>query len=274
VGVIGCGRIGLVHMKAIQSVPGCAVTMCSNPTLAKAEAAAAAFGVPVATADARDVLTSADVDAVWICSPSQYHAEQIVLAAENGKHVFCEKPISNNLEEAVEAVLACRERGVKLMIGLQRRFDPNFRRVKEAVDKRQVRDQADRRRAYTRPHSVLPSNPRSLASLGRQVGEELVQIKLCSRDPGAPPKSYVEGGGGLFVDMAVHDLDMSRFLAGAEPLAVLAVGSTKIDASIADLPGSEKFDTASIMVKYPKGVVATIDVCRQSSYGCKFRPNP
>ena len=85
-----------------------------------------------------DVITDPEVDAVWICSPSQYHAEQIKACAANGKDVFCEKPIATDLAETVEAINACNEAGVKLMIGLQRRFDPNFRRVKMAIENKEV----------------------------------------------------------------------------------------------------------------------------------------
>lgn len=85
-----------------------------------------------------DVITDPDVDAVWICSPSQYHAEQIKAAAANGKHVFCEKPIATDLPETVEAINACNAAGVKLMIGLQRRFDSNFKRVKSSIEKSEV----------------------------------------------------------------------------------------------------------------------------------------
>ncbi len=67
--------------------------------------------------------------------------------------------------------------------------------------------------------------------------------------------------------MAVHDLDMTRFLAGADPIDILAIGSTHIDMEIADYEGSEKYDTASCIVRYPGGVQAMIDVCRQSSFG-------
>ena len=116
-----------------------------------------------------DVINDPEVDAVWICSPSQYHAEQIKACAANNKHVFCEKPIATELDETVEAINACNEAGVKLMIGLQRRFDENFRRVRIAVEKKEV------------------GNP--------------IMIKLCSRDPAPPPASYVKGGGGIFADM-------------------------------------------------------------------------
>ena len=87
-----------------------------------------------------DVITDPEVDAVWICSPSQYHAEQIKACAANGKHVFCEKPIATDLAETVEAINACNDAGVKLMIGLQRRFDSNFMRVKESVLQSEVGD--------------------------------------------------------------------------------------------------------------------------------------
>lgn len=102
--------------------------------------AAAQYGVARFTSEAMDVITDPEVDAVWICSPSSFHAEQIKACAANGKHVFCEKPIATDLPETVEAINACSEAGVKLMIGLQRRFDPNFIRVKHAVMDKEIGD--------------------------------------------------------------------------------------------------------------------------------------
>ena len=100
--------------------------------------AAKKFGVPKFTSDAMEVITDPEVEAVWICSPSQFHADQIKACAANGKHVFCEKPIATDLAETVEAINACNEAGVKLMIGLQRRFDPNFLRVRQAIENKEV----------------------------------------------------------------------------------------------------------------------------------------
>lgn len=235
VGVIGCGRIGLVHLEAITKAPGVTPVIVSNPTVSKAEAAAKQYNVKKFTNDAMEVIQDPEVDAVWICSPSQFHAEQIKAAAANKKDVFCEKPIATDLSETVEAINACNAAGVKLMIGLQRRFDENFKRVRTAVEEKEVGDP--------------------------------IMIKLCSRDPAPPPASYVKGGGGIFADMAVHDLDMSRFLACDDPIDILAIGSCHIDKSIEGFEGSEKFDTASCLVRYPNGVQAMIDVCRQSSFG-------
>mmetsp|Transcript_8246 Transcript_8246/g.17921 ORF Transcript_8246/g.17921 Transcript_8246/m.17921 type:complete len:456 (-) Transcript_8246:317-1684(-) len=235
VGVIGCGRIGIVHLGAITKASGVKPIIVSNPTVSKAEAAAKQYNVPKFTSEAMDVITDPDVDAVWICSPSSFHADQIKACAANGKHVFCEKPIATDLAETVEAINACNDAGIKLMIGLQRRFDENFRRVKTAITDHEVGD--------------------------------TIMIKLCSRDPSPPPFEYVKGGGGIFADMAVHDLDMSRYLAGDDPVDILALGSCHIDKSIETLEGAEAYDTASCIVRYPNGVQAHIDVCRQSSYG-------
>ena len=138
VGVIGMGRIGLVHLEAITKAPGVVPVIVSNPTVSKAEAAANQYNIPKFTDDAMDVINDPEVDAVWICSPSQFHADQIKACAAANKHVFCEKPIATDLAETVEAINACNEAGVKLMIGLQRRFDQNFERVKKAVQDKEV----------------------------------------------------------------------------------------------------------------------------------------
>ena len=141
-----------------------------------------------------DVINDPEVDAVWICSPSQYHAEQIKACAANGKHVFCEKPIATELDETVEAINACNEAGVKLMIGLQRRFDENFRRVRMAVEAKEVGDP--------------------------------IMIKLCSRDPAPPPASYVKGGGGIFADMGkflMHESSWFMFVCDGNPSHILDI---------------------------------------------------
>jgi len=235
VGIIGAGRIGLVHAEALSACPEANLVAISNPTVSKAEAAAKQWNIPSFTGDAMEIITNPEIDAVWICSPSSFHADQIKACAANGKHVFCEKPIATDLPETIEAINACKIAGIKLMTALQRRFDPNFARVKLAIE-------------------------------NDEVGK-IYQVKLCSRDPSPPPFEYVKGGGGIFKDMAVHDLDMSRFLMGCEPEEILAVGSCNVDESIKVLPGAEAYDTASILLKYEGGKTACIDVCRQAPYG-------
>ena len=190
VGVIGAGRIGLVHLEALAQCENVRAVIISNPTVSKAKAAADKYKLPESTSDAMDVINHPDVEAVWICSPSQYHADQIKACAKAGKHVFCEKPIAKDIDETIEAINACKAAGVQLMTALQRRFDPNFGRVKKAI-------------------------------LDKEIGETIA-IKLCSRDPAPPPFEYVKDGGGIFVDMAVHDLDST-----AHPLPTHLQRATK-----------------------------------------------
>jgi len=236
VGIVGCGRIGIVHLETLRKCPKAKVVSIGGSSREETVSALAdKYGIAHFAKDADEVIRNPDVDAVWICSPSQYHAAQIRLAAELGKDIFCEKPIATELDETIQSVLFAREKGVKLMVALQRRFDPNFMRVKSAI-------------------------------MDGEIGSP-VQIRLTSRDPSPPPKKYVEGGGGIFKDMAIHDLDMSRFLMGEDPLEVFATGSCMINQEIADLPGPEAYDTATIIVKYREGRTATIDVCRQATYG-------
>jgi len=235
VGVIGAGRIGLVHLEALQACPTAKAIIVSNPTVSKAEAASKQYNVAEFTGNDMDVINHPDVEAVWICSPSQFHADQIKACAAAGKHVFCEKPIATDLPETVEAINACDTAGVKLMTALQRRFDPNFARVKAAIE-------------------------------AGEVGETVL-IKLTSRDPSPPPFEYVQGGGGIFKDMAVHDLDMARFLMGSEPVEIFATGTCQIDKSIEALSGPEALDTAQVMLRFANGKEAIIDVCRQAPYG-------
>merc|ERR1719201_2191779 len=133
VGVIGAGRIGIVHLEALASCAEAKPIIISNPTVSKAEAAASQYPGMQFSGDAMDVINHPDVEAVWICSPSQFHAEQIMACADAGKHIFCEKPIATDLVSTIEAVNYCRKKNVKLMTALQRRFDPNFGRIKQAV---------------------------------------------------------------------------------------------------------------------------------------------
>jgi hypothetical protein len=122
VGVIGAGRIGLVHLEALAQCENVRAVIISNPTVSKAKAAADKYKLPESTSDAMDVINHPDVEAVWICSPSQYHADQIKACAKAGKHVFCEKPIAKDIDETIEAINACKAAGVQLMTALQRRF--------------------------------------------------------------------------------------------------------------------------------------------------------
>ena len=155
-----------------------------------AEAIAAELGARAVGID--EAIGAADVDAVVICTPTDTHAELIDRAAAAGKAIFCEKPIDMDAARIRRSLDGVAQRGVKLMIGFNRRFDPSFAALKTRLDS------------------------------GEIGAVELVTI--LSRDPAPPPVEYIKRSGGLFRDMMIHDLDMARFLLGEEPVSVYALG--------------------------------------------------
>lgn len=178
------------------------------------------------------MLDDPSVDAVCICSASDKHVEQIIQAAEAGKHIFCEKPISTNLESIDAALLAVKRAGVRLQVGFNRRFDTNYARVRRAV-------------------------------LNDEIGQPHM-LHITSRDPSPPSLEYVETSGGIWLDCSIHDLDMSRFLIGDEVEEVYALGAVNINPDFAKY---DDVDTSIITLRFKNGVIGTIDNSRQAVYG-------
>jgi myo-inositol 2-dehydrogenase/D-chiro-inositol 1-dehydrogenase len=193
---------------------------------------AAETGIPGVTKDPADIMNDRDIDAVFICSPTDTHADFIIRAAEKGKHVFCEKPIHTNIRKIKEALEAVDKAGVKLQVGFVRRFDHNHRKVHDTVASGRL----------GKPHIV----------------------KVTSRDPEGPPLDYIAVSGGIFMDMTIHDFDMARYLAGSEVTEVMAYGEINID------PAYKKYgdvDTAVVMLKFENGAIGLIDNSRAAHYG-------
>jgi myo-inositol 2-dehydrogenase/D-chiro-inositol 1-dehydrogenase len=178
------------------------------------------------------LISDPNIDAIAICSPTDTHADLIIACAEAGKAIFCEKPIANDVEKTREALEAVEKAGVKLQVGFNRRFDPNFRRIRELVQT-------------------------------QAIGEPHI-IKITSRDPAPPPAEYVKGSGGIFLDMTIHDFDMARYLSGSEVTEVYASGSVLIDPAIGE---AGDFDTAVIVLKLANGSTCVIDNSRRAAYG-------
>jgi myo-inositol 2-dehydrogenase/D-chiro-inositol 1-dehydrogenase len=231
IAVLGAGRIGRIHGRNAAAHAGARLVAVADPHVPSAEELARATGAEVAPLDA--VVERPDVDAILICTPTTTHADLIERGARAGKAVFCEKPVdlsSARIETCLETV---DRAGTPLMIGFNRRFDPNFAALRQRL--------AD-----------------------GEVGEvELVTI--LSRDPGPPPVSYIETSGGLFRDMMIHDFDMARFLLlGDEPVEVHAVGSSLVDPAIGQ---AGDVDTAAVMLKTRTGRIVQISNSRRATYG-------
>jgi myo-inositol 2-dehydrogenase/D-chiro-inositol 1-dehydrogenase len=186
----------------------------------------------VATKDYHEILQDTEIDAVLICSSTDTHAQIIIEAAEAGKNIFCEKPVDLSVEKVLKALEAVKKAGVKLQIGFNRRFDHNFKAVKDTVAEGKIGD--------------------------------VHIVKVTSRDPAAPPIEYVKVSGGMLVDMTIHDFDMVRYLTGSEVEEVYVSGAVLVDPKIGE---AGDVDTAIINLKFKNGALGVIDNSRQAAYG-------
>lgn len=233
-GIIGAGRIGKVHCESIGRYVKDAVVACvADPFMnAETEKTVKALGAEKVTKDYREILADKSIDAVLICSSTDTHAKISIEAIEAGKHVFCEKPVDHDVDKILEVKAALAKSNVKYQVGFNRRFDHNFEAVRDAI-------------------------------ASGKIGH-LDVLKICSRDPGAPPVEYIKVSGGIFLDMTIHDFDMVRFLSGDEVESVYAVGGVTVDKAIGE---AGDIDTAIITMKLRGGTLAVIDNCRRATYG-------
>ena len=233
VGLIGAGRIGRVHAEHLAyRVPGANLVAVADVFVEAAKKVAADFQIPDAYQDHRRIMEDETIEAIVICSSTDTHAQMIEEAAAAGKHIFCEKPIDHDLNKIDHVLASVEESGVKLQIGFNRRFDPNFRRVREIV-------------------------------ASGEIGVPHI-LRITSRDPGPPPIEYIKISGGIFLDMTIHDFDMARFLIGEEVVEIYAVGGVMVDPQIGE---AGDIDTAIITLRFENGVIGTIDNSRKAVYG-------
>jgi myo-inositol 2-dehydrogenase/D-chiro-inositol 1-dehydrogenase len=229
-GLLGAGRIGKVHARAIGVTPGASLVAVADAIPEAAAALATPAGAEVRSV--RAIMSASDIDAVLITTSTDVHAEMIEIAARAGKAIFCEKPI----DLSVDRVRACLEvvaaTGAKLMIGFNRRFDPNFQEVRRQID---------------------------AGAIGK-----VETVSIVSRDPGLPPVDYIARSGGMFRDMTIHDFDMARWLLGEEPVSVFAVAANLVDPAIGR---AGDIDSAAIILTTASGKIAQISNSRRATYG-------
>ncbi|MDI7860754.1 inositol 2-dehydrogenase [Rhizobiaceae bacterium n13] len=229
-GLLGAGRIGKVHAKAVSGDANAQLVAVADAFPAAAQAIADAYGCEVRTIEA--IETAKDIDAVVICTPTDTHADLIERFARAGKAIFCEKPVDLDADRVKACLKVVKETGAKLMVGFNRRFDPHFMAVRKAIDD------------------------------GRIGAVEMVTIT--SRDPGAPPIDYIKRSGGIFRDMTIHDFDMARFLLGEEPVAATAHAAVLVDKAIGE---AGDYDSVSVILETASGKQAMISNSRRATYG-------
>ena len=235
VGIIGAGRIGKVHTEGIiTGVRNARIKTIADPFMNDQTAAwihSMDSSIEVIK-DYKEILADEEIDAVIICSSTDTHSSISVEAIEAGKHVFCEKPIDHDIEKIKQVMAALEKSNVKYQVGFNRRFDHNFKAVRDAV-------------------------------VAGKIGEPHI-VKITSRDPEPPSPEYVKVSGGMFLDMTIHDFDMVRYLAGCDATEVYVQSAVLVDKGIGE---AGDVDTAVITMKMENGAIAVIDNSRKAVYG-------
>lgn len=230
IGLLGAGRIGNVHAKAIAGHAGSKLAAVSDISTAAAVKLAKEYGAAARTND--EIIADNQIDAVLIATSTDTHSDLIEAATRAGKAVLCEKPVDLSLERAMACRAVAAETGRPVMIGFNRRFDPNFATLKSSIDQGEI--------------------------------GKTEMLSLASFDPAPPPVSYINVSGGIFRDMMIHDLDMACWLMGGVPESVSAVGSSLVDPGIG---AAGDFDTAIATLRYSDGRFAVIRNSRRAAYG-------
>jgi len=226
--LFGSGRIGKVHAANVVAHPDLTLARVVDADSSAAASLAKASGATVSKAEA--VFADASIHGVIIATPTDTHLELIRRAHAKGLAVFCEKPVDLDLARARSA--ARELDSPRILVGFNRRFDPNFKTLKTQL---------------------------AVKSVG-----SLESLQITSNDPGPPPLSYIKSSGGLFKDMTIHDFDMARFLAGEEFESVFAMGSCLVDPKIGE---AGDIDTARVILKTASGRLCVIANSRRSGFG-------
>ena len=227
--------MGETHLRNLAGLSGVRVVAVADPNGEAAERGKVLASAEIALTDIEKAIDHPGVDAVVIVTPTETHARLIEIAVEAGKAVFSEKPIALDLAETSRVVRLAQEKGASVQIGFMRRFDPGYSTAKARI---------------------------AAGELGK-----LETFRALSRDTYPPSLKFLLSSGGLFLDMAVHDLDLARFLVG-EVEEVQAWGSVLIDESFAQASDA---DTAVTLLRFKNGVLGVTETSRRSNWGYDIR---
>ncbi|MDO4173238.1 MAG: Gfo/Idh/MocA family oxidoreductase [Eubacteriales bacterium] len=237
VGIAGLGRLGKVHAKNIAfKIPNAQLTAACSIMPAELEYAKNELGVTDVYTDFRDMLANADIDAVAIVTTSSEHCWQIEAALDAGKHVFTDKPLGVDLEQCKIAEAAVERHPDQIFfLGFMRRYDASY--------------------AYAK----------------RKIQEGAIGTPYMVKATGIDPEALVEGSikfaatsGGIFIDMAVHDIDLMRWFLQDEPAEVYAIGSTF---KHPEFKAAGDDETAVATYKFKNGGIGVIHVGRTAPHG-------
>jgi myo-inositol 2-dehydrogenase/D-chiro-inositol 1-dehydrogenase len=230
IALLGLGRAGSFHLESLRALPGARLRWVHDTDAARADVIAREFGARSARA-AEEAIGDPEVAAVVIATPTRTHHAYAVAALEAGRAVLCEKPLGTSLAEIDRCFALAQQACRPLLVAFQRRFDPSFAALAEAAHAGEVGD--------------------------------LRFIRSVSRDNPLPSLDYMRTSCGIFHDCLVHDFDLVCHVAGEAPEELFSFGSSFLPeiAAIGDL------DNVAVALRFAGGLLATIDVNRQSAYG-------
>ncbi|MBQ9904864.1 MAG: Gfo/Idh/MocA family oxidoreductase [Synergistaceae bacterium] len=237
IGIAGLGRLGKVHAKNIAfRIRGAELTAACSIVPEELDFAKSELGVTDVYSDYRTMLKEADIDAVCVVTTSTEHCWQIEAALDSGKHVFSEKPLGVSVEQCKQAEAAVeRHPDLTFMLGFMRRYDKSYSYAKKLIDS------------------------------GR-IGTPYM-VKATGIDPEAAVQGairFAKNSGGIFLDMAIHDIDLCRWFLNSEAVEVYAAGATFKHPEFKEAGDDE---TGAAMYKFANGAVAMVHVGRTAPYG-------
>lgn len=238
VGLLGVGRLGKVYARSLAGAISETnlVAVCDTDPRAIAEASSE-FGVDAAYEEPLDLIRDKNVDAVVIVTPTDSHRVLVEQCAAEGKAIFCEKPLSINLDEAIAMKEAVDRSGIFFQMGFMRRFDPGYSAARRKMEE-------------------------------GEIGEPMV-FKSSSRDPFRPSLEYLDpaSSGGIFVDMGIHDFDLALWFFGPVE-SVFSVGGVLGYPEVEPLGDA---DNAITSMKFKDGRLGVVDLTRKGVYGYDIR---
>ncbi|MBV8816386.1 MAG: inositol 2-dehydrogenase [Verrucomicrobia bacterium] len=235
VAFLGVGRMGETHLRNLATIQGVRVKVVADPNLEAAERGRKLCGAEKAIVSTDEAIQHPGIDAVVIVTPTETHARLIEAAVLAGKAVFTEKPIALDLGETKRVVDLIQRQKAFVQLGFMRRFDPGYSEAKNRIEQ---------------------------GELGR-----IETFRALSRDTYPPPLKFLLQSGGLFLDMAVHDLDLARFLVG-EVEEVQAWATVLIDDRFTQ---AQDGDTAVTLLRFANGALGVVETSRRSKWGYDIR---
>lgn len=252
IGLIGCGRVSLLHVEGYLRTEGAQIVALCAPRLEKAYALADKYALKNIAffSDYRDMLAKGIVDAVDIMTPDYLHAEITRDCAEAGLHILCEKPLALNSAEAQNMCDIVKKAGIIGMVGFVYRFNPSVLTVKKLIDNGSIGKIYHFRARLSTPRLSNPDLP--------------LEWRL----------DRSKGGYGALSDLGSHLVDLARFLTNDEFSSMTGMGQIFIHdrrkANSDDIDEVTAYDAVSIAGKTQKGTMINIEVSRFSAGASTF----